>query len=799
MIKQIDEISINKISANTSIPSIPDIIKELVDNSIDSGANFIRVSIVESGLDKIEIVDNGCGISEENLTNLCKRGTTTKIKDFDDIFKIQTMGFRGQALSAIACLCKITIITNNDTKNLIVTYDHNGNLARKEILSDSLYLSQRKIWNKNKGTIIIIEDIFSGNPLRRNIILSKKDNLYNECVELMQSYAIITTNVNFEFFCENNKKSQLVLGTNSTLTLIKNKTKLEIMKSRLENIFGKQMIDKLLEISFGNEDVQIEGFVSKYIQSGSKYNKSKTAKFYFINNRRVNKIRKIDEIILNIYRQYNKDVTPVRIIHMILPEGKFDVNISESKSEVILKDEKQILNFIETKFREFHEEKINIFCSNDISVNSQKEENKKISEMINLKINKRNYSQMKENDSEESEDESNISVKKEKKENESESIVLKSVNLSVGRNSCGSNSVSNNKLNFIKRYSENDKSNENLKTTPAVSKLSLLSAYNSCNNISNIKKEEEVEEQIDENVKTTPAGSKLSLLSAYNSSNNMSIIKKEEEQIDNNISNIVDSPKFKNEIFSKNDSLELDEVVELSLSTLTLNKFNTNLYSKSNSQQSSPKKSDLTVLKELKSFDKQNFTKMNIIGQFNKGFILAELNQEVFIIDQHAADEKKNYESFLNNIKIDKQPTLVPVKVELLSIIEKHNAWENRQLLEILGFTLIKEGNDLYISTFPSIYSYSFQFDDFLNIYRKLEENSYKLKTEEFNKLLLSNALLRYIATKACRSSIMIGTALENSKMIQIVNNLSKLLSPWNCPHGRPTMRFLYNLNQIKI
>ena len=105
--------------------------------------------------------------------------------------------------------------------------------------------------------------------------------------------------------------------------------------------------------------------------------------------------------------------------------------------------------------------------------------------------------------------------------------------------------------------------------------------------------------------------------------------------------------------------------------------------------------------------------------------------------------------------------------------------------------------DELYLLSFPSIYSYSFKYEDFINIFHKLQDKNFKLaeKEELIKKLFLSDSVLRYIATKACRMSIMVGDELTKTKMKSIVRKMADLLSPWNCPHGRPTMRFLYNLN----
>ncbi len=223
----------------------------------------------------------------------------------------------------------------------------------------------------------------------------------------------------------------------------------------------------------------------------------------------------------------------------------------------------------------------------------------------------------------------------------------------------------------------------------------------------------------------------------------------------------------------------------------------------------------LEVKLELKVFDKIRFRQMKIIGQFNKGFIIAILEDEIFIIDQHAADEKFNYENLIKNAKVKKQPLLKPLLISNLSMAEKITAFEYKEIFRKLGFELNIDTNDhnkLYTYTIPTIYNYKFKNDDFSSIYKQVEieknksdfSQLFEKDSEEKNndnnivnnenskiKILLSEPVLHHIASKACRSSIMIGNSLDMKKMRNILFNLSTCLSPWNCPHGRPTMRFL--------
>ena len=176
MIKRLDQKTIDQITSNISIPSLTDIVKELIDNSLDSGCSLVRLEIVEGGTKSILVSDNGSGIPASHFNTLCQRGTTTKLQSFEDVFKIKSFGFRGQALSAISHLCDITLITKvKDDNNIYkVDYDNDGNVLREDILppNSDIYYNQRKSWKKNvngecgidieeiSGTLILIKNIY---------------------------------------------------------------------------------------------------------------------------------------------------------------------------------------------------------------------------------------------------------------------------------------------------------------------------------------------------------------------------------------------------------------------------------------------------------------------------------------------------------------------------------------------------------------------------------------------------------------------------------------------------------------
>ena len=996
MLKQLDKKTIDQICSNISIPSLTDIVKELIDNSLDSNCTLVRLEIAEGGTKSILVSDNGCGIPAKNFDTLCQRGATTKLSSFDDVFKIKSFGFRGQALSAISHLCDITLITKTkeDINTYKVDYDNSGSIISKDILPDNsdIFYNQRKCWkNKNNpneisGTLILIKNIYKGNNLRKQILSRNIELFLNEISELMQSYVIINTKTNFEFYSQLKGENKLIISTNDSNSSF---------LGRLEVIFGKNFADRLMNFSFKNEIISVDGYISKDIISGSKYNKSKPVKIYFVNGRKIDNIKPIDKIILDTYQKYNKTCNPSRIISITVPEGAYDINMGEKKNEVIFLKQAEILNIFEEYLVKFHEEKMKLSAMNSNIEIKNNINNNVMSQFLNQKIKPRDPSYMDEYDESKDiiihqKDTLNLS-KKEKFNDETSSNFMDKEEESENKNIKNDIISDKNHKNYDKSEEkieiEESKSEEKIELDDSKSEekieLDDSKSEEEINNKKVIKKMKMIEEEIKQGLseKEDSKGSnrshkekkeeinninykfqnkeymtevkmnpKFSFLYNKKKENNTSPIKKIDnngtdiksnlyinnpklkflqnsqnnkfksqnsptKKINNNnfffnLKSTQKTPKFndydnedqnedkeegkdedenKNEIFEnmeedkekieeKNkkdeelllsmDNYEMkdknlndinfhskiefypkvevekklksdeqknnkEDIIENKINKININNNNSNnvnvneekkeeifsfklkplskfqkdnIFSKEKQKNlydfsSKEKKINIPKVLTLKTIEKEDFKKMNVIGQFNKGFIITELNNSLFIIDQHAADEKVNYETLLNNLTIQRQPTICPIKVEMFSIAEKNTIYSQKELYSQLGFNMHKEQEDIYITSFPSIYSYKFKYEDFVNIVRKLQEKNYKIIEGEFKnndlvkKLFLSDSVLKYIATKACRMSIMIGVSLDKSRMEQVLSDMSKILSPWNCPHGRPTMRLLYELD----
>lgn len=206
--------------------------------------------------------------------------------------------------------------------------------------------------------------------------------------------------------------------------------------------------------------------------------------------------------------------------------------------------------------------------------------------------------------------------------------------------------------------------------------------------------------------------------------------------------------------------------------------------------------------------NKSDFLRMRPCGQFNKGFIVGELDSDLFILDQHACDEIYNFELLQRGNKIDKQKLLQPRYLELSPSAE-HILIENISFLEKSGYELQicqnrKIGNQIMLTCVPmSAQSNKLldlkDIDELIFILSESDLNSGSITTassEQSNLTdgLKSSSLRAFYASKACRKSIMIGDSLNMKEMKRVINHLNEIDKPWNCPHGRPTMRLIENL-----
>ena len=311
-IKILENSLINKIAAGEVIERPANVIKELLENSLDAQATEIKIEIEKAGLNLIKISDNGIGMEREDLLLSCKRHATSKIENEQDLNAINSLGFRGEALASIAEVSHLKIKTKTKDNEV-------GNLLEIE---GGILLGDQKIGCSN-GTIIEIYNLFYNVPARKKFLKSPEVELAH-IIDIITRYAIINKNIAINLI-HNNKEI-----LNSPIT--------ENQLNNIISIYGTETAKNLIEINHKTNHLKIEGHISKPNLTRA----SKSDQSLYINGRYV-RSQVINNAIYSAYKTLlftNRH--PVYILNLIINPADIDINIHPSKLDVRLKDEQEV-------------------------------------------------------------------------------------------------------------------------------------------------------------------------------------------------------------------------------------------------------------------------------------------------------------------------------------------------------------------------------------------------------------------------------------------------------------------------
>ena len=311
-INLLDEITINKIAAGEVVERPSSIVKELVENSIDAGADRIIIEVENGGKSLIKITDNGCGIPSSEVKKCFLRHATSKIDKIDDLFNLFTLGFRGEALASICAVSKLEMTTKFEdeavgTKITLV----GGNIEAKEAVG------------ANTGTSIVIKDLFFNTPARKKFLKTDHAELMN-ITDIVNKLAIGYPNVKFRYL----NSGKLMVNTPGDGKLV----------SAVRSIYSREVSENLIEINYDCSLFKIDG----YIGNNNIYRSNRNLQHVYINGRFV-KSKIIYDAIANAY----KSIIPINkhavcFINLHLDPQKVDVNIHPGKIEVKFEKENEI-------------------------------------------------------------------------------------------------------------------------------------------------------------------------------------------------------------------------------------------------------------------------------------------------------------------------------------------------------------------------------------------------------------------------------------------------------------------------
>jgi DNA mismatch repair protein MutL len=301
----------NKIAAGEVIQRPASVAKELLDNAVDAGADQIRLIVQQAGRTLIQVIDNGCGMSEADARLCFERHATSKIESVDDLFRIRTMGFRGEAMASIASISQVEMKTKR-------VEDDAGMLLE-------LWGGEEKRFEPaatDDGTSVAVRNLFFNVPARRQFLKTDATEL-KHIIRTFQNTVLANTDIEFEFIADGDQLYHLP------------KQKLE---DRVADLFGKQYRASLIPFSEETSYVKVHGLLA----DPKLAKKSRGEQFLFVNGRPFQH-RYLSYVILSLYDAWTKqNEYPFYAIFLEMDPGQVDVNVHPAKMEVKFDDERSI-------------------------------------------------------------------------------------------------------------------------------------------------------------------------------------------------------------------------------------------------------------------------------------------------------------------------------------------------------------------------------------------------------------------------------------------------------------------------
>ncbi len=729
----LDELTINKIAAGEVIERPASVVKELVENSIDAGANKITIETKNGGISYIRITDNGKGFLPDDMEIAFERHATSKIREAADLETVTSMGFRGEALASIAAISHVELISKTAENEIGKKIEvKGGNIINIEDAGCP------------QGTTITVTDLFYNTPVRYKFL--KKDFTEAGYIEdAVTRIALVHPEISIKLI----NSGKVIIQTSGNGD----------MKSVIYSIYGKDIAENIVEVNYTYEDIKITGVIGKPIIARS----NRSNQLFFVNKRYIR-----DKVLTSAAEQGYKGLLTIGkygflVLNIEMNPQKVDVNVHPAKLEVRFEDENKIFKAI------YHAVKDSLL-KEDLIPDRTKMEIDKQTPQKSWKIDT-NFEQK------------NVETKSEIKEEKNEAPTIDILSeINKLQNSPIPN-IDNLQKNTIENIKENDgneekdeilvKENNERKGEKEHSKLSSI-----FNIFGNRKKEDDDinESKIDD--------TQNFIAQIYNNKTNL------DEKHENE--NIAETKKIDladiNEKMQKLDELKIepdykdfDEMYALTFGKVK--KEETKVEEENTEFKVTGE--DLKTAQNVSIFEKlpQNqIPDYKYIGIAFSTYIIIEMNNELYIIDQHAAHERIMYEkikaNYYSDENKDSQLMLLPDIINL-SHKDMQIAKDNMEIFEKAGFVLEEFGeNTIKLSGVPTVCLDLDTKELFLETLDEINTVARTAKQEIEEK---------FIATVACKAAVKANMALTREEVENLMKQLLVLPNPFTCPHGRPT------------
>lgn len=310
----------NQIAAGEVIQRPASAVKELLENAIDSGSTSIKLIVKDAGKTLIQVIDNGCGMSETDARMAFERHATSKIRRAEDLFAVRTMGFRGEALASVAAVAQVELRTRKQTDEL-----------GTRILIESSEVKKQEACQCPPGTSVAIKNLFYNIPARRNFLKSNTVEM-RHILDEFQRVALAHPDIFFSLHHNNSELFHLTPGN---------------LRQRVIGVMGNHANKKLVPILEETDILKLYGFVGK-----PEYAKKTRGEQLFFVNQRFIKSGYLNHAVLGAYEDLlSQDAYPLYVIFIEIDPAHIDINVHPTKQEIKFEDERLVYNYLKVTVR----------------------------------------------------------------------------------------------------------------------------------------------------------------------------------------------------------------------------------------------------------------------------------------------------------------------------------------------------------------------------------------------------------------------------------------------------------------
>ena len=756
----LDDLTINKIAAGEVIERPASVIKEMVENSIDAGANNITVEIKNGGISFIKVTDNGKGIAQDDLEIAFERHATSKIRTADDLDVVTSMGFRGEALASIAAIANVEMVSKTEEQQV----------GYKVVVEAGEILSKEEI-GCQKGTSITVRNLFFNTPVRYKFL--KKDYTESGYIEdVITRIALVNPNIAIKLI----NTGKTVIQTNGNGDI----------KSVIYSIYGKDVATGVMPVEYAYDDIQISGVIGKPEIARS----NRSNQLFFVNKRYIK-----DKTLSAATEQAYKGLIPIGkfgfvVLNITMNPAKVDVNVHPAKLEVRFEDESKIFQSI------YHAIK-DTLLKGELVASTEKQEINQNKEEVSKGLydfRKNETEKIEQYTNEESKIKTNNIVQdiynKAQQNVQTQAVKVPHVNLGEG----GPVNTAD-VLEQLKKLQENIQ--KEVETDPSIKLNSnYIQMREQQGNQTKVETSVGNEVKVENNTDTENANIlEQKLETPIEIKENTPTEITENTQIDDTKSNEIKPEETPEEKTEENQQEEakpaenFDEMYAKLFGTKPISQEQPE--TKSNLQEEvipikpeipsiDMKKENVSIFEQNEEYQKPTYKFIGIV--FNT-YIIFEMDDEMYIMDQHAAHERIMFEKVKKNFyaeeEKDSQLMILP-DIITLTHKEMDIAKENMELFRKAGFIIEEFGdNTIKISGTPSICLDLNTRDLFLETLDEINSVSRTAKQEIENK---------FLATIACKAAVKAHMVLTKEEVESLMDELLKLTNPFTCPHGRPTV-----------